>query len=148
MRDPAAYRTRAQLLSSASEFDRDFNFITGIERSLERAQRVVADRGIDEGLEHGYMLSAAAAAATRRKRKRNGDEKNSGGGGGGLRLRKGEAAFERAAEEAGVRLVRAPRGLTRRNGNASRFHAKYDIPFPLFLWSIRSLFAVGYNVYV
>lgn len=41
------------------------------------------------------------------------------------RLVKGELGFVRAAEEAGVKLVRAPAGLSRRKMNHSRVHPKY-----------------------
>lgn len=41
------------------------------------------------------------------------------------RLVKGELGFMRAAEEAGVKLVRAPAGLSRRKMNQSRVHPKY-----------------------
>lgn len=44
------------------------------------------------------------------------------------RLVKGELGFVRAAEEAGVRLVRAPVGLSRRKMNHSRIHPKYVLP--------------------
>lgn len=46
VRDPAAYRKRNDLATPAS-FDQDFNFITGLERSLERADRDAANRGIN-----------------------------------------------------------------------------------------------------
>lgn len=45
VRDPAAYLKRSEL-ATESAFDRDFNFITGIERTLERAERDAENRGI------------------------------------------------------------------------------------------------------
>ncbi|KAH8696608.1 hypothetical protein BGW36DRAFT_381314 [Talaromyces proteolyticus] len=112
-RDPAAYLARPQL-ATPDALDRDFNFITGIERSLERAEREAERRGIE--LEHEYML----AQDGKRKRSNNNNNNNKGG-----RLVKGEAAFLKAVQMAGVKLVRAPRGLSRRKDNASRVHQKH-----------------------
>lgn len=44
-RDPAAYRKRHQLATPTS-FDQDYNFITGVERRLERAGTEAQQRGI------------------------------------------------------------------------------------------------------
>lgn len=44
-RDPAAYRKRHQL-ATPSSFDQDFNFITRVERTIERAADVAEGRGI------------------------------------------------------------------------------------------------------
>ncbi|EEA28897.1 hypothetical protein EYB25_000190 [Talaromyces marneffei] len=118
VRDPAAYLTRSQLETEAS-FDRDFNFITGIERRLERAERDAENRGIE--LDHKYMLKKTGDTSNggkKRKRGPNGDKQ-------APRLVKGELGFVRAAEEAGVRLVRAPAGLSRRKMNHSRVHPKH-----------------------
>lgn len=57
-------------------------------------------------------------ASKKRKRGPNGDKQ-------APRLVKGELGFVRAAEEAGVKLVRAPAGLSRRKMNHSRVHPKY-----------------------
>ncbi|KUL83299.1 hypothetical protein ZTR_11363 [Talaromyces verruculosus] len=118
VRDPAAYLTRSQLETEAS-FDRDFNFITGIERRLERAERDAENRGIE--LEHEYMVKKTSEnnhAGKKRKRGPNGDKQ-------APRLVKGELGFVRAAEEAGVKLMRAPAGLSRRKMNHSRVHPKH-----------------------
>ncbi|OQE94236.1 hypothetical protein PENNAL_c0004G08680 [Penicillium nalgiovense] len=116
LRDPAAYLKRNEL-STESAFDRDFNFITGIERTLERAEREVDNRGIDissgvqaddgnpEGLAH-------PTAGRKRKHPSQG-------------LAKGEAAFLRGAENAGVRVLRAPKGMSRNKQNGSRLHPKH-----------------------
>ena len=114
-RDPAAYLKRSEL-ATESAFDRDFNFITGIERTLERAEREVDNRGIDissgvqadEGNPEGLAHPTAS-----RKRK----HPNQG-------LAKGEAAFLRGAENAGVRVLRAPKGMSRNKQNGSRLHPK------------------------
>jgi hypothetical protein len=47
-RDPAAYRKRYQL-ATPSSFDQDFNFITRVERTIERAENVAQERGIALG---------------------------------------------------------------------------------------------------
>jgi hypothetical protein len=57
-------------------------------------------------------------AGKKRKRVPNGDKQ-------APRLAKGELGFVRAAEEAGIKLVRAPAGLSRRKMNHSRVHPKY-----------------------
>ncbi|GFF26230.1 putative box C/D snoRNA protein SPCC613.07 [Aspergillus udagawae] len=124
VRDPAAYLKRSEL-ASESAFDRDFNFITKIERSLERAEREAEDRGISLngttaadpavlGLEHELGQDGPDAEAGR-KRKRP----EQGG------FVKGEAAFLRGAQNAGVSVIRAPRGLSRNKANASKWNPKY-----------------------
>ncbi|OKL57780.1 hypothetical protein UA08_07140 [Talaromyces atroroseus] len=126
-----AYHTRSQLQDPAS-FDRDFNFITGIERGLERAEREADRRGIQ--LEHEYMLDAnnqkaSSSTSSRNKRKR--------GGVGAATLVRGELAFVRAAEAAGVKLARAPRGLSRQKANRSRVHPKHKC----LNWSVEWILA-------
>lgn len=107
---------RRSELATESVFDRDFNFITGIERSLERAERDVENRGIElargqvmdnDGAEQGL----GAGAGSKRKHPQRG-------------LVKGEAGFLRGAEASGVTVLRAPRGMTRNKQNASRWHPK------------------------
>ncbi|KAL5360508.1 hypothetical protein BJX96DRAFT_175365 [Aspergillus floccosus] len=125
VRDPAAYLRRSEL-ATESAFDRDFNFITGIERGLERAERDVENRGIRGrsgvldpaavGLEHEVESYESAAGDKKRKR---------GPGSDGAGLVKGEAGFLRGAENAGVRVVRAPRGMSRNKANATRWHPKH-----------------------
>uniref|UniRef100_A0A093US92 Box C/D snoRNA protein 1 n=1 Tax=Talaromyces marneffei PM1 TaxID=1077442 RepID=A0A093US92_TALMA len=122
VRDPAAYLTRSQLETEAS-FDRDFNFITGIERRLERAERDAENRGIE--LDHKYMLKKTGDTSNggkKRKRGPNGDKQ-------APRLVKGELGFVRAAEEAGVRLVRAP--AVRPCLETTPFKEAYDRVFPV-----------------
>lgn len=117
MRDPAAYATRAEL-STAGALDRDFNFITGIERGLERAEREARARGFED-LEYGYMQDPRQNK--NKKRKRDGGK----GEEGNKKLARGELAFLRAAQEAGVKVERAPRGMSRNKENKSRVHPKY-----------------------
>ncbi|KAJ5977980.1 hypothetical protein N7501_001322 [Penicillium viridicatum] len=130
VRDPAAYLKRNEL-NSESAFDRDFNFITGIERTLERAEREVDNRGIDlaggaqldDGSSEGLQNQAAG-----RKRK----HPNQG-------LAKGEAAFLRGAETAAVKVLRAPKGMSRNKQNGSRLHPKHK----RLAWTIEWITADG-----
>lgn len=116
MRDPAAYLRRNELATPAA-FDRDFNFITGIERTVERADRDAENRGLHIDRDHVE----------------GGGEEDVGGGGGKKRKRgnhegglvKGEAGFLRGAQDGEVSVVRAPRGMTRNKQNTSRWHPKY-----------------------
>ncbi|PYH73019.1 uncharacterized protein BO88DRAFT_441505 [Aspergillus vadensis CBS 113365] len=136
IRDPAAYLRRSEL-ATESAFDRDFNFITGIERSIERAGRDAENRGIDVassdvrdleavGLDagdvgggNGNKGGAGAGAGAGGKRKRGGDTGSAGGG------TRAEMEFLRRAEERGVRVVRAPKGMSRNKGNGSRWLGRY-----------------------
>ncbi|KMU87162.1 hypothetical protein CIHG_05103 [Coccidioides immitis H538.4] len=85
VRDPAAYLKRKELATPAA-FDKDFNFITGIERCLERADRDAENRGI--------MLEDEERS---KKKRRTGE------------YTKGEALLRRI-EESGVDVIRAPKG--------------------------------------
>ena len=100
-------------LGTESAFDRDFNFLTGVEREIERAGRDNERRGVPavEGEEEG-----------RRKRRRAGDGDGDGLGAG---LAKGEAAWMRRASKAGVNVIKAPRGMSREKMNSSRWFPKY-----------------------
>ena len=62
VRDPAAYRKRADL-ATATSIDQDFNFITSVERSLQRADEVTVTKGIGivpSGIvrDHGTKLNS------------------------------------------------------------------------------------------
>ncbi|KAA8652828.1 hypothetical protein EYZ11_007205 [Aspergillus tanneri] len=123
VRDPAAYLRRNEL-ATESAFDQDFNFITGIERRLERAEREAENRGIQIDPERHKFADLAAVGLQHevneeddgaRKRKR---PNNDGG------MVKGEAGFLRGAEDAGVTVVRAPKGMSRSKNNGSRWHPK------------------------
>ncbi|PLB44186.1 putative HIT finger domain protein [Aspergillus steynii IBT 23096] len=123
VRDPAAYLRRNELATEAA-FDRDFNFITGIERQIERAERDADNRGVQvDPQRHSYTDVAAVGLEHEvesegdgaRKRKR---PNNDGG------MVRGEAGFMRAAENAGVKVIRAPKGMTRSKQNGSRWHPK------------------------
>ncbi|KAJ5200357.1 Zinc finger HIT-type [Penicillium cf. griseofulvum] len=123
VRDPAAYLKRNEL-ATESAFDRDFNFITGIERTLERAEREVDNRGID--LTGGPQADDNEATGRKRKHPNQG-------------LAKGEAAFLRGTETAGVRVLRAPKGMSRNKQNGSRLHPKHK----RLAWTIEWITADG-----
>lgn len=108
VRDPAAYVRRNELATEAA-FDRDFNFITSVERGLERAERDAENRGIPLDCE---IKTDEADTGMKRKRPNNW-------------LVKGEAGFLRGAKTAGVRVVRAPRGMTRNKENTSKWNPKH-----------------------
>jgi hypothetical protein len=115
VRDPGAYLKRSELATPAA-FDRDFNFISGIERSLERADRDAENRGIElqrGSAADGPEAEEAVEVGAGRKRKHPGQG-----------LVKGEAGFLRGAEAGAVKVVRAPRGMTRNKQNNSRWHPK------------------------
>ncbi|KAJ6184219.1 hypothetical protein N7519_005520 [Penicillium mononematosum] len=130
VRDPAAYLKRSEL-TTESAFDRDFNFITGIERTLERAEREVDNRGIDISggvqADDGNPEGLAHPTASRKRK-----HPNQG-------LAKGEAAFLRGAENAGVRVLRAPKGMSRNKQNGSRLHPKHK----RLAWTIEWITADG-----
>ena len=112
VRDPAAYLKRSEI--NESSFDRDFNFITGIERSLERADRDAENRGID--LARGQIeddTDDTQEPGVGQKRKRPQQS-----------FVKGEAGFLRGAEAGAVNVLRAPRGMTRNKQNNSKWHPK------------------------
>ncbi|PYH75749.1 hypothetical protein BO82DRAFT_437203 [Aspergillus uvarum CBS 121591] len=153
VRDPAAYLRRSELATETA-FDRDFNFITGIERSIERAGRDAENRGIRvDGDAAGFVrdlavvgLDSLTSTGTGERLEGEGGEVGGGGGGsvGGKRKRggfvggpggpvgagagsgpaKGESGFLREVRNAGVKVIRAPRGMSRNKENGSRWFAK------------------------
>lgn len=102
VRDPAAYLKKKELTTPAA-FDKDFNFITGIERSLERADRDAEHRGLcldlPDGNSHG-------------NRKRRNE------------LAKGEIPLQKGIEKSGVKVIKAPKGMTRSKQNQSHWNRK------------------------
>lgn len=102
VRDPAAYQKKKDLATPAS-FDKDYNFISGIERHLERADRQAENRGVilETPEENG-------------KRKRAGHD-----------LAKGEISFQRAVENSGVNVLRAPKGMSRSKQNNSNWLKRF-----------------------
>jgi HIT zinc finger len=88
IRDPAEYRKRSQL-ATPSSLDQDFNFITSIERHVQRAD--------DEILEKGIYLAPAGLHRS-----------------GGPRIK-----FEAEMRARNIKLIRAPQGLSRCKNNKS-----------------------------
>ncbi|KAL4756466.1 zinc finger HIT domain-containing protein [Aspergillus foveolatus] len=134
VRDPAAYLRRTEL-ATESAFDRDFNFITSIERRLERASRDAENRGVVVDGRQGVREPGIVGldedelgqddVMDGRKRKRAGPGAGNGIGHGFERgLAKGEAGFLKRAAEAGVRVIKAPKGMSRAKMNGSRWHTK------------------------
>ncbi|KAJ5697846.1 hypothetical protein N7488_011530 [Penicillium malachiteum] len=132
IRDPAAYLKRNELMNE-SALDRDFNFITGIERSLERADRDAENRGID--LARGQVQdgeggdSQDSGVGRKRKHPQQG-------------LVKGEAGFLRGAETGAVTVIRAPRGMSRNKQNNSRWHPKHKC----LSWSVEWVSTSGEKI--
>ncbi|EXJ75179.1 uncharacterized protein A1O5_01875 [Cladophialophora psammophila CBS 110553] len=91
IRDPTAYRKRADLATPAS-IDQDFNFITSVERSLARADELTISKGID----------LVPSGITRK-----GQE--------------GSRKFTAELEKRGIRLIKAPEGLSRNKQNKSHW---------------------------
>ncbi|PYH49565.1 zinc finger HIT domain-containing protein [Aspergillus saccharolyticus JOP 1030-1] len=147
IRDPAAYLRRSEL-ATESAFDRDFNFITGIERSIERAGRDAENRGIRvDGDAGGFVRDLAVVGLD------TDPSSNAGGGdgsplevGGGKRKRgfgggsgRGELGFLRQVENAGVKLIRAPKGMSRNKENGSRWFAKQQC----LVWTVEWIGQTG-----
>ncbi|KAK2870581.1 hypothetical protein FQN49_003077 [Arthroderma sp. PD_2] len=120
VRDPAEYLKRSDLATPAA-FDKDFNFITGIERSLERAEVDAEARGID---------LVADADVHGRKARRRADHV------------KGEVPLQRALERSGVRIVKAPKGMTRNKLNTSHWHKKQKC----LSWAVEWIFPGGQKI--
>lgn len=81
-RNPAEYRKRADL-ATPSSIDKDFNFITNVERSIVRADEGTLDRGIN--LAPARQLKAHDA----------------------------RPKWEMEADQRGITIIKAPKGLTR-----------------------------------
>ncbi|EXJ92287.1 hypothetical protein A1O3_00837 [Capronia epimyces CBS 606.96] len=95
IRNPAAYRKRADLATPAS-VDQDFNFLTSVERSLQRADDLVLEKNIK------LAPSGTIRGGNEPKRK-----------------------FETEVQERGIRLIRAPHGLSRNKENKSHWARQY-----------------------
>ena len=102
-------------MATESAFDRDYNFITSVERSVERAERDAENRGIRIERDHSDDI-----ANRKRKRGVGADIPETERG-----LAKGEAAILRRAADAGVTIIKAPKGMSRQKGNSSRWFSKY-----------------------
>ncbi|KAI9828080.1 MAG: hypothetical protein M1832_003607 [Thelocarpon impressellum] len=101
VRDPGVYVKRAEL-STPAGIDRDFNFLVGIERRLERGDRDVEERGIEVADERDEQRPWSG--------RRN--------------LQKGESNVAAALERCGVVVRRAPKGMQRAKDNNTHWKKK------------------------
>ena len=92
VRDPAAYIKRNDL-ETPKGIDHDFNFLTGIERTLERAERDVLSRGVVRDEDNGPK---------------------------GLYQRRAESDLSAAIERCNVIVKKAPEGMARAKANQTR----------------------------
>ena len=95
VRNPAAYRKRNEL-ASATSVDQDYNFITTVERSLQKADDDAVDRGI--GLA--------------------GDARG--------RHNKVQARLNVEVAKSGAIVLKAPVGLSRSKQNRSHYDFRYS----------------------
>ena len=95
VRNPAEYRKRKDLATPQS-FDQDFNFISGVERSLERADQDAINRGI--------ILDAEDYANKRPV--------------------KGEHRLGVELDQSGVQVRKAPIGMTRNKQNKTHWNQR------------------------
>ncbi|KAF1841163.1 uncharacterized protein K460DRAFT_371154 [Cucurbitaria berberidis CBS 394.84] len=89
-RDPTKFVKKSQLVTPAG-IDHDFNFLTGIERNLEKAERTVSATGI--GAASDYQPKSKS--------------------------QQGGTQYARLEAAAGVKIIRAPKGLSRQKENKS-----------------------------
>ncbi|KAI9886157.1 MAG: hypothetical protein M1823_002060 [Watsoniomyces obsoletus] len=97
VRDPAAYVKRSDLATPAG-IDRDFNFLVGVERHLDRAEQDILQRKLPP-LEH---VGPAKGARPGRP--------------------KAEGPLSSSIRRAGVTVEHAPKGLQRERENRTRWH--------------------------
>ncbi|EFR01885.1 zf-HIT [Nannizzia gypsea CBS 118893] len=117
VRDPAEYLKRSELATPAA-FDKDFNFLTGIERSLERAEIDAEARGID-------LVPDTNPDGGKTKQRSD-------------KVR-GEVPLQRGMEKSGVCIVKAPKGMTRNRLNSSHWHKKQKC----LSWAVEWIFPDG-----
>ncbi|OAX77996.1 hypothetical protein ACJ72_07698, partial [Emergomyces africanus] len=112
VRDPAAYLKRKELATPVA-FDKDFNFLSGIERYVERAERDAENRGIELAREDDGDGNGDGGRRQQWRKKT------------GPAVKKGEVGLLSGIERAGVRVVRAPKGMSRGRQNMSYWHKKH-----------------------
>lgn len=108
IRDPTAYKSRAQLATPAG-IDHDYNFISAIERSIERSERVI--------VEEKCLLDRKELRPTEmdeRRRRRRGFR-------GPLQGQDFNQPLGRAMQSIGVIVDRAPKGMARNVGNTTNW---------------------------
>jgi hypothetical protein len=89
-RDPTKFVKKSQLVTPAG-IDHDFNFLTGIERDIEKAEK-----GLNEGQDVGIEGSRSWSQSQSQK----------------------QTNYQHL-EAAGVKVIRAPKGLSRQKENKS-----------------------------
>jgi hypothetical protein len=87
-------------LATPASVDQDFNFITSVERSLQSADNLILDKGID-----------LAPSGIKRRFGKNGHDP--------------KRKFETEVEARGIRLIKAPRGLSRSKQNKSHWAGQH-----------------------
>ncbi|KAI9875769.1 MAG: hypothetical protein M1830_008015 [Pleopsidium flavum] len=102
VRDPAAYIKRNDLATPAG-IDRDYNFLTSIERKIDGAERDAVGRGVQ---------LADDANANPHRGHRSGPQK-------------GEVNVQKGIERTGVIVDRAPKGMGRSKDNRTHWHKKH-----------------------
>ncbi len=100
VRDPAAYVKRSELATPAG-IDRDFNFLVGVERHLDRAEQDIVHRKLPP-LDHGSRTSGAKHGRP-----------------------KGDGPLASSIRRARVTVEQAPKGLQRQRENRTRWHQQY-----------------------
>ena len=100
VRDPAAYVKKSELATPAA-IDRDYNFLTAVERHLDRAEQDILERGMPPLVPDDFNF-----------KKRH-------------RWQKGEHNLSSAFQQARVRVKKAPIGLQRHKLNKTRLDHQY-----------------------
>jgi len=118
-RDPAAYATRAQLARPAA-FDRDFNFIAGVERGLEAAARDGRTRGIAGEARSGGRVVGRGARGTGA----NGVGIGAGRGARAPPLRRGQLPLGSSLAADRITWLRMPPGMSRARQNLTAWRRK------------------------
>lgn len=116
VRDPTKYLPRSAL-ATAKGIDRDYNYLTSLERALDSADRDAAHRGI--------VLSSHDTDGVSTTRPQS--------------LQKGEAPLQVALERSGVIISRAPKGMTRDKSNNTHWHKKRRC----IVWTVEWILADG-----
>ena len=95
VRDPAVY-VKQKDLATPKGIDHDYNYLTSIERELDRAEREATSRGV--------ILADSSDRKANKKR--------------------GEASLEAAVEKCGAVVVKAPKGMSRSKQNETSITKK------------------------
>jgi hypothetical protein len=96
LRDPSAYMSKSAL-STAGGIDRDYNFLSSVERNMDRADKETSERGVS--------LSGQGKAGFHKRWHDNG-------------------ALARYLREHGIEVHKAPIGMARQKANQTRFIQK------------------------